>query len=165
MFIGHLHFKLFSTRLWQYRVAPLADTRTDDLRLAPLQPSGFTQWLGPNVPDAAPPPDEHTTNASLVGSGGVYETATALHAANVDSAALTRTLVFQNNVGVVTFGRTADNTDLTVQMALYFVVTHEYTHHVHGHVLQAQGDTVPHAALKSGKAFVRSEKRHSNRGF
>jgi hypothetical protein len=30
-----------------------------------------------------------------------------------------------------------------LQMALYFVVTHEYTHHVHGHVLEAQGDTLP----------------------
>ena len=39
------------------------------------------------------------------GRAGRTRVATALHAANVEGAVVTRTLVFANNVGVVTFGR------------------------------------------------------------
>jgi hypothetical protein len=108
-------------------VAPIFDTRTDDVRFQDLATAGFTQTLGPNVPDAPVPPPDGSTSDSWVGSGGPYETATALHAANVEGAAVTRTLVFSNNVGVVTFGR-ANPSDLSsplwVQMAVYFVRPH-----------------------------------------
>ena len=101
---------------WMYQVAPLFDTRPDDQRFADLVTAGFTQTLSDSVPDAPAPPAEGSTSDSLVGPGGPYEVATALHAANVEGAAVTRTLVFANNVGVVTFGRTDATAPLTVQM-------------------------------------------------
>lgn len=100
---------------WAYQVAPLRDTRTDDVRFASLQPLGFTQALGPAVSD---PP---LTGDSWVESGGPYETASLLHAANLDGAAVTRTLVFQNNVGLVTFSRPGPTGPLSAAMTLYFV--------------------------------------------
>jgi hypothetical protein len=109
---------------WMYQVAPISDTRTDDIRFADLATAGFTNTLGPNVPDAPPPPADGSTSDSLVGPGGPYEVATGLHAANVEGAAVTRTLVFANNVGVVTFGRSASTAPLTVQMEVYFVRPH-----------------------------------------
>jgi hypothetical protein len=119
---------------WEYQVAPLSDTRTDDVRFADLATAGFTQTLGPNVPDApAPPPDGSTTD-SWTGPGGPYEVATALHAANVEGGAVTRTLVFANNIGVVTFSRDTASSPLSVQMAVYFVRPHPVS-----------GDEKPHA--------------------
>lgn len=112
---------------WAYQVTPVADTRTDDLRFKDLATAGFTQVLGPSVPDApAPPPDENEgqMTTSWVGSNGPYETATALHAANVESGAVTRTLVFANNIGVVTFSQPDPAGPLSVQMEIYFVRAH-----------------------------------------
>lgn len=109
---------------WMYQVAPLFDTRPDDKRFADLVTAGFTQTLSDSVPDAPAPPADGSTSDSLVGPGGPYEVATALHAANVEGAAVTRTLVFANNVGVVTFGRTDASAPLTVQMEVYFVRPH-----------------------------------------
>jgi len=109
---------------WMYQVAPLFDTRTDDLRFADLATAGFTDTLGPAVPDVPPPPADGVTGDSLVGPGGPYEIATALHAANVEGAVVTRTLVFANNVGVVTFSRVDATSPLVVQMEIYFVRPH-----------------------------------------
>ena len=109
---------------WAYRVTPLSDTRTDDVRFQDLATAGFTQVLGPAVPDAPVPPPEGSTTASWVDPDGPYEVATALHAANVKGGAVTRTLVFANNVGVVTFARASAEAPLTVQMAIYFVRAH-----------------------------------------
>jgi hypothetical protein len=109
---------------WEYQVAPLSDTRTDDQRFADLATAGFTQTLGPNVPDAPVPPPDGSTSDSWVGPGGPYEVATALHAANVEGGAVTRTLVFANNIGVVTFSRPDSSSPLSVQMAVYFVRPH-----------------------------------------
>lgn len=109
---------------WLYQVSPLADTRTDDVRFAGLVPFGFHQALGPGVPDAPPPPADHDVTGSLVDAGGPYSVVTALHAGNVEGAAVTRTLVFQNNIGVVTFTPATDDSPLGVQMALYFVRQH-----------------------------------------
>jgi hypothetical protein len=109
---------------WMYQVAPLFDTRTDDLRFADLATAGFTDTLGPAVPDVPPPPADRVTGDSLVGPGGPYEIATALHAANVEGAVVTRTLVFANNVGVVTFSRVNATSPLVVQMEIYFVRPH-----------------------------------------
>jgi hypothetical protein len=109
---------------WAYQVTPLFDTRTDDIRFHDLATAGFTQVLGPSVPDAPVPPPDGSTGTSWVDSGGPYSVATALHAANVDGAAVTRTLVFANNVGVVTFHRDGADGPLSVQMAVYFVRAH-----------------------------------------
>jgi hypothetical protein len=109
---------------WMYQVAPLFDTRTDDVRFHDLATAGFTQVLGPSVVDAPVPPQEGSSSDSWVGSNGPYEVATALHAANVEGGAVTRTLVFANNVGVVTFARQDDQSPLSVQMAVYFVRAH-----------------------------------------
>jgi hypothetical protein len=109
---------------WAYRVQPLVDGRTDEVRFASLRTAGFTQVLGPSVPDASMPPPDGSTTASLVDAGGPYSIATALHAANVDGGAVTRTLVFQNNIGVVTFSRSSEGAPLGVQMALFFVRAH-----------------------------------------
>ena len=79
----------------------------DDVRFHDLATAGFTQVLGAAVPDAPPPPPDGATDASWVDPGGPYSVATGLHAANVDGGAVTRTLVFANNVGVVTFSATA----------------------------------------------------------
>jgi hypothetical protein len=110
---------------WMYQVAPLRDTRSDDVRFAGLASAGFTDVLGPALPDAPVPPPEGSTTTSLVQQpDGPYSVATALHAANVDGAAVTRTLVFANNIGVVTFSRSAPTAPLAVQMAVYFVRAH-----------------------------------------
>jgi hypothetical protein len=109
---------------WAYQVTTLSDTRTDDVRFHDLATAGFTQVLGPDVPDAPPPPLDGSNADSWVGPGGPYEVATALHAANVDGGAVTRTLVFANNIGVVTFNRDGPDAPLSVQMAIYFVRAH-----------------------------------------
>jgi hypothetical protein len=109
---------------WAYQVSPVSDTRTDDQRFEALATAGFTQVLGPSVPDAPAPPPDNDTTTSWVGSNGPYEVATALHAANVEGGAVTRTLVFANNVGVVTFSQPDPAGPLSVQMAIYFVRAH-----------------------------------------
>jgi hypothetical protein len=109
---------------WAYQVTPLIDTRTDDQRFAALAALGFTQVLGPSVQDAPAPPPEGNATTSWVGPNGPYEVATALHAANVEGAAVTRTLVFANNIGVVTFSQPDPSGPLSVQMAVYFVRAH-----------------------------------------
>jgi hypothetical protein len=103
---------------WAYRVAPIFDTRSDDIRFAGLADAGFTQVLGAATPDA-PVPDPPLD--TWLAPGGPYDTASSLHAANMNGAAVTRTLVFQNNVGLVTFSRPAPDGPLSVQMALYFI--------------------------------------------
>lgn len=102
---------------WAYQVAPIFDTRSDDVRFADLADAGFTQVLGPNTPKV-PLPAAGTT---WLASGGPYDVASVLHAANLDGGAVTRTMVFQNNVGLVSFARPHPTDPLTVQMALYFV--------------------------------------------
>jgi hypothetical protein len=109
---------------WAYQVAPVIDTRTDDQRFAALATAGFTKVLGPSVLDAPSPPPDKNTTTSWVGPNGPYEVATALHAANVEGGAVTRTLVFANNIGVVTFGQPDPAGPLRVQMAVYFVRAH-----------------------------------------
>jgi Domain of unknown function (DUF4082)/Bacterial Ig-like domain len=109
---------------WAYQVAPVIDTRTDDQRFAALATAGFTQVLGPSVPDAPAPPLDGDEPTSWVGPNGPYEAATALHAANVEGGAVTRTLVFANNVGVVTFSQPDPAGPLSVQMAVYFIRAH-----------------------------------------
>lgn len=109
---------------WAYQVTPVTDTRTDDQRFAALATAGFTQVLGPSVPDAPPPPPDKNTTTSWVGPNGPYEVATALHATNVEGGAVTRTLVFANNIGVVTFSQPDPAGPLSVQMAIYFVRAH-----------------------------------------
>jgi hypothetical protein len=109
---------------WMYQVSALSDTRTDNVRFGGLASAGFTHVLGPAVPDAPVPPLDGSTTDSLVGDNGPYSVATGLHADNVDGAAVTRTLVFANNIGVVTFSRTAPDAPLAVQMAVYFVRAH-----------------------------------------
>jgi hypothetical protein len=108
---------------WMYRVTPLSDTRTDDVRFQALATLGFTQVLGPSVADAPAPPPDGASSVTWVQPDGPYSVATSLHAANVEGAAVTRTLVFDNNIGVVTFAR-QNPPALTVQMALYFVRPH-----------------------------------------
>src|SRR5262249_50803038 len=109
---------------WAYQVTPIADTRTDDVRFHDLATAGFTQVLGPSVADAPAPPPDGATTTSWTGPGWWYDVATGLHAANVDGAAVTRTLVFANNVGVVTFAQQTPADPLSVQMAVYFVRAH-----------------------------------------
>ncbi len=109
---------------WAYRVTPLSDTRTDDLRFHDLGAAGPTQVLGPDVPDAPVPPTDGATSERWVEPNGAYEVATALHAANVDGGAVTRTLVFANNIGAVTFSRESPDAPLAVQMAIHFVRAH-----------------------------------------
>jgi hypothetical protein len=108
---------------WAYVVSPLFDTRTDDIRFADLATAGFTKVLGPSVPDAPPPPPDGA-KASLVDPGGPYSVATDLHAANVEGAAVTRGIVFANNVGRVSFSRSAPDGPLAVTMAVRFVRAH-----------------------------------------
>jgi hypothetical protein len=102
---------------WAYQIAPVFDTRTDNVRFADLADAGPAQVLAANTPDA-PLPDPAGT---WLGDGGPYDVASTLHAANLDGGAVTRTLVFQNNVGLIAFGRPQPTDPLTVQMALYFV--------------------------------------------
>ena len=109
---------------WMYQVSPLRDTRPDDVRFAGLASAGFTDVLGAAVVDAPVPPPDGSTTASLVQPDGPYSVATRLHADNVDGAAVTRTLVFANNIGVVTFSRETPTAPLGVQMAVYFVRAH-----------------------------------------
>ena len=97
----------------------MIDTRTDDKRFAALATTGFTQVLGPSVADAKSPPPDKDTSTSWVGPNGPYEVATALHAANAEGGAVTRTLVFANNIGVVTFGQPDPVGPLSVQMAIF----------------------------------------------
>jgi hypothetical protein len=99
---------------WAYQVAPIFDTRPDDVRFAGLADAGFTQVLGEATPDAP-------VTDTWLAPGGPYDVATALHGANLSGAAVTRTLVFQNNMGVVTFSRPQPTDPLSVQMALHFV--------------------------------------------
>jgi hypothetical protein len=109
---------------WAYRVTPLSDTRTDDERFHKLATAGFTQVLGPDVQDSPVPPIDGSSTDSWVGPEGPYEVATALHAANLDGGAVTRTLIFANNIGAVTFSRASPDAPLAVQMAIYFVRAH-----------------------------------------
>jgi hypothetical protein len=102
---------------WAYQVTPVSDTRSDDVRFADLAEAGFTQVLAANTPDA-PLPDPAGT---WLAPAGPYDVASTLHAANLDGGAVTRTAVFQNNVGLVAFGRPQPAGPLSVQMALYFV--------------------------------------------
>ncbi len=103
---------------WAYTVTPISDTRSDDVRFADLAAAGFTQVLGANTPDAPLP---SSPPATWLSAGGPYDVASALHDANLDGGAATRTLVFQNNVGLVTFSRPEPGGPLSVQMALYFI--------------------------------------------
>jgi hypothetical protein len=110
---------------WMYRITPISDTRSDDERLSYLVGLGAMssgQVLGAAVPDVSAPPFDQDASSSWVGAGGPYSVATALHAANLESGVVTRTLVFANNLGVVTFSGEGDS--LTVQMKLYFVRAH-----------------------------------------
>jgi hypothetical protein len=107
---------------WAYQVKVLSDQRSDDVRFAELADAGFTQVLGASTPDAPlPPVIAPFTTPSWVGSGGPYDVGSALHAANLDGGAVTRTFVFQNNAGLVTFKRASPSGPLTVEMGLYFV--------------------------------------------
>jgi hypothetical protein len=107
---------------WAYQVTALFDQRSDDVRFADLADTGFTQVLGTTTPDAPlPPPTPPFTTPSWVEPRGPYDVGSALHAANLDGGAVTRTLVFQNNVGLVTFKREHPSDPLTVEMALYFM--------------------------------------------
>ena len=108
---------------WMYRVAPISDARTDDIRFADLATAGFTTVLAPSVPDAPVPPLDNSVTDSWVDASGPYDTATGLHAANVEGGAISRTIVWGNNVGVVTFARNPGDA-LSVQMACYFVRAH-----------------------------------------
>jgi hypothetical protein len=101
---------------WAYQVLPIFDTRSDDIRFADLADAGFTEVLATNTPDPLPDPA-----GTWLGPGGPYDVASRLHAANLDGGAVTRTLVFQNNIGLVSFARAHPTDPLTVQMALYFV--------------------------------------------
>ena len=107
---------------WMYQVAPISDTRSDEVRFHDLAASGFTQVLSSSVQDAPAPPLDGATTTSWVGADAPYDVATRLHAANVEGGAVTRTQVFDNNIGVVTFARNAG--ELSVQMAIYFVRPH-----------------------------------------
>lgn len=135
---------------WAYVLSPILDTRTDDVRFADLATTGFTQVLSPSIPDApAPPPDgDKTTN--WTNPNGPYSVATALHAANVAGAAVTRGLVFANNLGRVSFSRdTPPNGPLSVSMAVRFVRAHPVTdaEKAHDYVVHtASLATTPYAA-------------------
>jgi hypothetical protein len=132
---------------WAYVVAPIFDTRTDDVRFADLATAGFTKVLAPSLPDApAPPPDG--AKASLVGPGGPYSVATDLHAANVEGAAVTRGIVFANNVGRVSFSRSTPDGPLSVAMAVRFVRSHPVSDDEKPH------DYVVHAASLAPTPYV-----------
>ena len=133
---------------WAYAISPILDTRTDDVRFADLVNAGFTHALGPSIPDA---PSVWLVNApdSWVGPGGPYSAATALHAANVDGAVVTRGLVFGNNVGRVSFSR-EDGSDgpLSVTMAVRFVRSHPASEDEKAH------DYVVHSASLAATSYV-----------
>jgi hypothetical protein len=125
-----------------YQVAPISDTRTDDIRFADLATAGFTTVLASSVPDAPVPPLENSVTDSWVDSSGPYDTATGLHAANVEGGAISRTIVWGNNIGVVTFARNTVN-ELSVQMACYFVRAHPVSddEKPHAYVVHSAGLT------------------------
>jgi hypothetical protein len=108
---------------WAYVVSPIFDTRTDDVRFADLATQGFTDVLGPSVPDAPPPPPDGGSADWTSDPNGPYSTATRIHADNVNGAAVTRGIVFANNVGRVSFSRAGDGS-LSVTMAVRFVRSH-----------------------------------------
>jgi len=109
---------------WMYRILPLVDTRTDDVRFQDLLVVGYTDVLSATTPDIAlAPPDSGPAVDWTIGDGP-YSIATRLHAASVEGGAATRTLVFANNIGVVTFAQKHPTDPLSVQMALYFIRYH-----------------------------------------
>ncbi len=109
---------------WMYRVLPIRDTRTDDVRFHDLNDPNFTNKLTASFADVASPPLDGDMTQDWTGPGGPYSIATALHADNVEGGAATRTLVFANNVGVVTFAQAKPTDPLSVQMAVYFIRAH-----------------------------------------
>jgi hypothetical protein len=101
---------------WAYKIMPIVDARSDDVRFSDLADAGFTQVLGATTPDAKP-----DASGSWLAPDGPYDAASSLHAANLDGAPVTRTLVFQNNIGLVTFSRDPGTSALSAQMGLYFI--------------------------------------------
>ena len=110
---------------WGYELEVLFDRRPDEERFTALATELGSKLLATQTPDARSQVIAGGTD--WPGLGGAYETAAAIHSANVNSGVVTRGIVFANNLGVVTFARDKTSNELSVSMGVRFQRAHPVT--------------------------------------